>query len=129
MIYPIMIYQWIGCPNIILKTPKAMAKPTESATVSLSKKASILPLLIAAALSAIAIKAGSATVVEKPIKNANSKSQNIEPFFANSWANPSPRGNIPISRPRIKIARPKRTIERPIITDTVFSGICCSIRS
>ncbi len=99
-----------------------MAKPTESATVIRSQKASIRPLEMSAALSAMAISAGSATVVEKPMVKAKSKSQKTEPFLAKSTARPSPMGKIPSSSPRIKSASPIATIVKPITIEVRFSG-------
>ena len=49
-------------------------------------EASNLPLLIDAALSAMAMSAGSATVVENPIVKAKRSSQKTDPFLAKSVA-------------------------------------------
>jgi len=70
----------------------------------------------------MAMSAGSATVVEKPIVKAKSKSQKIEPFLAKSTASPSPMGKIPSSRPRIKSAKPTATIVNPMMMDVILSG-------
>ena len=107
---------------MILQTPITIAKPTENATTILRTKASILPALILAALSAITKRAGSATVVPKPIINANRMIHPVEPLCAKSLARPSPTGKIPTSRPRRKTARPTPTIARPIVVLNQFSG-------
>ena len=112
----------MGCPLIILNTPNIIAKPTEAATTNLSTVASILPAEILAALSAITDKAGSAIVVPKPIKNPKISIHVVHPDFAKSLANPSPTGNIPISRPCKKIAKPIPTITKPMAVETQFSG-------
>ncbi len=84
--------------------------------------ASILPLDILAALSAITASAGSAIVVPNPIKKPNISIQIVQPDFAKSRARPSPTGKIPISRPCKNIARPIPTITSPIAVDIQLSG-------
>ena len=107
---------------IILNTPKSIANPTEPATTYLSIFASILPLLILAALSAITASAGSAIVVPKPIINPKISIHIVDPLFAKSRASPSPTGNIPISRPCKKIAKPTATINIPIVVGNQSAG-------
>ena len=92
-----------------------MAKPTEKATTIRKTKASILPELILAALSAMTSRAGSATVVPKPIIKAKRIIHRVEPLWAKSLASFSPTGKIPISKPKRKIARPTPTMAKPIV--------------
>ncbi len=99
-----------------------MADPTDTATTRRKIKASILPELMIEAFFAMAMRAGSAMVVEKPIKKAKSKSQNIEPFLAKSVASFSPTGKMPISSPRMKTASPKATMRSPKMIELRFSG-------
>ena len=69
---------------MIRQEPRAMAQPTDRATVRRKASASIRPADISCAFFAMAIRAGSATVVEKPIAKAKIKSHITEPLAANA---------------------------------------------
>ena len=76
----------------------------------------------------MAISAGSATVVEKPMVKAKSKSQKVDPFLAKSMAKFSPMGKIPNSKPLIKSAKPTATMVSPMTIELKFSGITWIIK-
>ena len=126
----------MGQPRIIRITPITIATPTDTATVYRKPAAyascALIVLLMTlpfaakkAALSAIAIKAGSAIVVPKPSANANTINQNTLPFLAKSYARFSPTGNRPISRPLINRVKPIDTNNKPTRILARFGMGCC----
>jgi hypothetical protein len=111
----------------ILKIHREIAVQTDNATTILRVSGSIFHQLIIAAFSAITYNAGSAIVVEKPIKNQKNIIQKYHFLFAKLSVSLFHIGKIPYCNHIRNTANHIHTIIIHIVVSSQLLGIECKI--